>query len=255
MMLKMISASCFGFTIGAIATFLLLSSRSGENVTTNINSEDFNNLEVELEKLNKQISMQQFENELLVKMVKSGLSGNIKKHVNTFQKLDDIATSHLKESVIADTKQIKTVDPASLISQIHKADVALQKQALSEGWAYDETFQHERKNLWLTAKKTLTEQEYMKGLYASDLPNVLYVESVRTPFNQQIKKGDILTHIAQERIFNRDDLRYKLQDFKQFEPLEITFNRNGNSYKAEVSNINKNIDFIGASIQTIQQIN
>ena len=246
-MLKVLISGITGLALGFIGAYKIFAVASETPISTHkANNIDYIN---KLKALNHKIAVQQFENELLLKMVRSGKGRNIKEHIKTFQQLSD-PENPTNNQVLSSSQLPEPTNSKQLITQIYKADIALQKQALSEGWANDETFSMERQNLWATARNNLTDQEYMEGLYVAQLPNVLYVDSVNSAVSDKIKRGDVLTHIAQERIFNRDDLR---RIFKKFNdaPLELMFNRKGRTYTAEVTNIAKNIDFTGYSIKQL----
>lgn len=244
-MLKLVISSCVGAMIGFVGAYNIYVIPTNSSIS--LNSESEINYIQKLEALNQKIALQQFENDLLLKMIKSGRNKNIKEHINTFQKLSQSESSS-KVKTLRDSQQSEFTHPKKLIVQIHKADIALQKQALSEGWANDETLTIERHNLWETARKNLSEQAYIEGLYEAKLPNVLYVESVNSKLGDQIKRGDMLTHIAQQRVFNRYDLRRMFRKFGDGQ-LELTFNRKGHSYTTEVKNVAKNIDFTGYSLE------
>ena len=245
MMLKVLISVCVGAMLGFIVAYKMFVNPANSPIPTHNASEI--NYTQQLEELNQKIALQQFENELLLNMVKSGITGDIKEHINTFQKLSQSESSS-KVQTLSNSQQSAFTNPKKPIVQIHKADIALQKQALSEGWANDETFAIERQNLWETARNNLSEQAYMAGLYDAKLPNVLYVESVDLSLKNEIKRGDVLTHIAQERVFNRYDLRRMLKKLSDAQ-LELTFNRKGYTYTTEVNNVDKNIDFTGYSIK------
>lgn len=142
------------------------------------------------------------------------------------------------------------VAPEAFISRIQQADVALQKQALSEGWAMGRQLSEARRELWQEAKETLNEQEYLSGLHSAGLPNMLYFAGARSQElkSQGLEYGDVLTHVAGIRVFNRDDLRLQLENFGPKSTLELTFSRKGSSIKVQVTDLNKSVELHGDSV-------
>ncbi|MCL2915291.1 hypothetical protein L2725_16135 [Shewanella corallii] len=215
----------------------------------------------ELKRLRNEVAMQQLENELLMKMVKAGLKGDIAGHMETYRQLPgrqradtNAAGMQVRQSPTHSDVQIEEpvsrVAPDAFISRIQQADVALQKQALSEGWAMGRQLSEARRELWQEAKETLNEQEYLSGLHAAGLPNMLYFAGAKSSElkSQGLEYGDVLTHVAGIRVFNRDDLRLQLENFGSKSTLELTFSRKGDPIKVQVTDLNRSVELHGDSV-------
>ncbi|MGI2261090.1 hypothetical protein [Shewanella sp. GXUN23E] len=212
----------------------------------------------ELARLRREVQMQQLENELLLKMVKAGLKGDIASHMETYRQLPGRQRSASQAPTSATSPDIESgdaapasrIDPTAFIARIQQADVALQKQALREGWAYDTQLAQARRELWAEAKETLNETEYQQGLYAAGIPNVLYFGSAMSAQASALglQYGDVLTHVAGVRIFNRDDLRLQLENSGEAAMLELTFSRRGQAINVQLADLNKTIELHGDSL-------
>ncbi|BDM65934.1 hypothetical protein NFHSH190041_33860 [Shewanella sp. NFH-SH190041] len=220
-----------------------------------------------LTQLKNEIAMQQLENDLLVRMVKAGLRGDIADHMQTYRQLahqrrpqppvnttDNSVTS--PPSFTADTPTKKgqpkpdSVDAQALVARVQRADIALQKQALAEGWADAGQLNQARRELWQEAKNSLMEQQYMAGLHQAGLPNMLFLGSTKTKAAKALglKYGDVLMTVAGQRVYSRDDLRLQLENLGVDSTLELTFNRQGLILPVTVTALNQSLTLYGDSV-------
>ncbi|MCF1427907.1 MAG: hypothetical protein LPH21_08905 [Shewanella sp.] len=250
MMKQIILSGLAGVLVGFSATWLTLGGeRLPEAPLASVE-------QAELERLRRENEMQQLENDLLLKMVKAGLKGDIASHMETYRQLpgrqraDTPAPERTSDAKSEATGAGSHIDPTAFIARIQRADIALQKQALREGWAYDTQLAQARRELWAEAKGTLNESEYLKGLHAAGIPNVLYFGTAKSAQESALglHYGDVLTHIAGVRIFNRDDLRLQLENSGETPTLELTFSRRGQTINVQVADLNNTIELHGDSL-------
>ncbi|MBV7315611.1 hypothetical protein [Shewanella sp. NIFS-20-20] len=207
--------------------------------------------EGELLRLRQESRMQQQEIEWLLRMVKAGLSGNMSEHMQTYRERPLASQSQAVAPMndmdpVSQRQQVA----AAMVKRTQMADVALQKQALAEGWAIDGQLANERRALWQQAKDSLSEQEYMHGLFRAHLPNVMYVGSVSAEIAAQsgVKRGDILKRVNGVRVFSRDDLRQQLMGIDRQASVELVLDQQGQSLVTVVNDISQHFEFYGESI-------
>ena len=213
-----------GMILGVAGTYIVINMSQTEQSNRAVSSSSSNQiaqlqqkLQIALQQnqtLQQEVAMQTQENAWLLKMVKAGLSGDMKGHMQAFRQRPQVAhsraikanTQQVSEQVsIEDTspaKVAKPVDAISLVQRLQRADKQLQKQALAEGWASGTQLADERAALWQQAREMLSDQQYMQGLHAVGLPNQLFMSGIRGADNRALglKYGDRLVSVSGEKV-------------------------------------------------------
>ncbi|MGL4473828.1 MAG: hypothetical protein ACRCT7_05125 [Shewanella sp.] len=215
---------------------------------------------IEIARLQQEVAMQQQEIEWLLRMVKAGLSGDMAGHMQAYRAKpkpkpsDNLAQQSSATAIApiedAKAKALRLQNAQAYVSRVQLADVALQKQALAEGWANEGQLADARRALWQQARDELTEAEYIHGLHGAQLPNVMFVShaSPELVTSAGVARGDVLLTINGVRVFSRDDMQRQLLDIDSSASVEVTLNQQGKTISLVVTDFNKNIEFYGDSI-------
>ncbi|QDF65788.1 hypothetical protein FJQ87_03055 [Shewanella sp. SNU WT4] len=211
---------------------------------------------IEIARLQQEVAMQQQEIEWLLRMVKAGLSGDMAGHMQAYRAKpsDNLAPQPSATAIApiedAKAKALRLQNAQAYVSRVQLADVALQKQALAEGWANEGQLADARRALWQQARDELTEAEYIHGLHGAQLPNVMLVShaSPELVTTAGVARGDVLLTINSVRVFSRDDMQRQLLNIDSSASVEVTLNQQGKTISLVVTDFNKNIEFYGDSI-------
>lgn len=267
-----IISALVGMTLGVVGTYIVINMSQTERLNRAVSSSSSDQI-VQLQQklqtalqhnqtLQQETAMQAQENAWLLKMVKAGLSGDMKGHMQTFRQRPQITQSRAikaktkpspEQSSIEATSQPnvpQSADAISLVQRLQRADKQLQKQALAEGWASGSQLADERAALWQQAREMLSDQQYMQGLHAVGLPNQLFMSGIRGEDNRALglKYGDRLVSVSGEKVFTRNELNRQLKMAGKGAIVAMTFERKGKLIPVEISHADSMIEFYGKSI-------
>ncbi|GAA4886394.1 PDZ domain-containing protein [Ferrimonas pelagia] len=135
------------------------------------------------------------------------------------------------------------------VSAIQQQDLALQKQALAEGWAGSDRLVQARRALWQQARRDLPEHAYSAALFQAKLPNRLFVNSVRagsSAAENGLRRDDQLIAVDGSTVFTRQELASLLAD-RPAAPVVLTIERQQQRLTIQVDDLNREVDFYGRS--------
>lgn len=195
----------------------------------------------------KTLAMLQWENQMLMAMVKAGLKGDISGHIQTFSAMQETPPAEHPNSPPPPAPEGAAAD--ALVERLTRADLKLQRQALAEGWATDERLVRERQALWDQARRQLSDRDYMAALHRAGRPNRLLVDTVRPGSDAEaLQHGDVLWALDGHRVLTRAEFRDYLARLPENATVSVEIHRQGQSQLVMISGLADALNLIADSV-------